>query len=214
LKEPRLFRINRPSLTATNLVRCLVLASVATAVAFAQTSPAFFPNQEIRVANLPSMTSPSADTSAVIATALEAILHNKDLCCGKYSGLENDVFSAAPSLKALSAKLQGRHVLGDGLSVVVRTEYVPKSSIGSATVIRTLLHQQPMLLKWKSHVYVLYGAIFDESRDDDGTRQFLIHKLLLLDLRYSDRRREAEFNRDTDDWGTLQGLLTVSVAQP
>lgn len=214
MKTPLFSRINCPCQIAKSLFAGLMLVSVAAAVAFAQTSPAFFPNQEIRVGNLPSMTAPSADTPAVIATALEAILHNKDLCCGKYSGLENDVFSASPSLKALSAKLQGKHVLGDGLSVMVRTEYVPKSSIGSATVIRTLLHQQPMLLKWKSHVYVLYGAVFDESRDDDGTRQYLIHKLLLLDLRYSDRRRETEFNRETDDWGTLQGLLTVSVAQP
>jgi hypothetical protein len=173
----------------------------------------FLPNQMVRIANLPSLTAPSSKTAAVLATTLETILDDKDLCCGKDSGLEDAVLSS-PSLKELSAKVQGRHVLGDGLSVMVRAEYYPQSSVGAGTVIGTLMRQQPMLIEWKSRVYVLYGAVFDETRiyDPDGWR-FVIHKLLLLDIRFSDQRWETEFKSETDDWETIQGFLTLSVVR-
>jgi hypothetical protein len=57
----------------------------------------------------------------------------------------------------------------------------------------------------------LYGAIYGETRCQSGARQYSIVKLLLLDPRYSDQRREAVFNRATDDLGKVQGLLTLSV---
>jgi hypothetical protein len=46
-----------------------------------------------------------------------------------------------------------------------------------------------------------------------GARQFVIHKLWLLDPRYSDKRRETELNAETDDWTKIQGILTLSVVQ-
>jgi hypothetical protein len=59
-------------------------------------------------------------------------------------------------------------------------------------------------------VYVLYGAIFDETRDPtDGSRTDSIHKLLLLDPGFSDHRRLTEFNRETDDWSKVEGLSIV-----
>ena len=216
MKELLLSRINRPYLTAKTIFACLVLVCMATVSAFAQdVSPGWFlHNQEVYVANLPLLTAPSAEASAVLATALETILQDRDVCCGKDSGLEDAVLSAPSSLKELSAKLQGRHVLGDGLSIVVRAEYFPKSSILPNLIVKTLMDQQPMLLKWKSHIYVLYGATYDETRAyDSGVRQFVIHKLWLLDPRYSDRRRETELNAETDDWTKIQGILTLSVAR-
>ena len=200
--------MNRPYLNAKTLVACLVLVCMATVSAFAQ----FLPNQEVRVANLPLLTAPSAEASAVLATALETILPDRDVCCGKDSGLEDSVLSAPSSLKELGAKLQGRHVLGDGLSVVVRAEYFPKSSLDPSLVITTLMDQQPMLLKWKSHIYVLYGATYDETRTYWGS-QFVIHKLWLLDPRYSNQRRETELNAETGDLTKIQGILALSVVR-
>lgn len=190
------------------------LAWLAMASASAQnTSSAaavFLPNQVVRIANLPSLTAPSSNPTAVLATTLEIVIHDKDVCCGKDSGLEDAVLSAS-SLKDLSAKIQGRHVLGDGLSINVRAEYLPPSSLGAPLLVSTLMNQKPMLLEWKSRVYVVYGAVYDETRiyDPDGW-QFVIHKLLLLDVRFSDHRREVEFNSESDDWNTIQGVLTVS----
>jgi hypothetical protein len=39
----------------------------------------------------------------------------------------------------------------------------------------------------------------------------MIHKLLLLDTRYSGSRREVPFNRETDDWSKVQGMLRLAV---
>jgi hypothetical protein len=117
------------------------------------------------------------------------------------------------SLKELSAKLQGRHLLRDGRPIVVNAEYFPQSSIGPGLIISPLQDQHPLLIEWKSHVYVLYGATFNETRYYSGEREYAVVKLLLLDPRFSDQRREVEFNRESDDWGKVQGLLTVAVAR-
>ena len=173
----------------------------------------FHPNQEVRVANLPSLTAPSTDSSAVLTTALETVLHDKTVCCGKDSGLESAVLSGPRSLKELSVKLQGRHLLSDGQAIVVSAQYVPQSAISSGLIIGALLDQHAALIEWKSHLYVLHGAIFNETRYSSGARQYAIVKLLLLDPRFSVQRRETVFNRETDDWAEVQGLLTLAVAR-
>lgn len=202
-------------MTVKALVACLVLGSMATVPAFSQDTPSyvFHPNQEVHVANLPALTAISANKSAVLAAALETILQDKAVCCGKNSALEDTVLSPPPSLKDLGAKLQGKHVLSDGRSVMVSAEFVPQSSITPDLMISVLRDQHPLLIQWKSHFYVLYGAIFDETVYADGQRQFAVRKLLLLDPRFSDQRREVEFNRQTDDWAKVEGLLTLAVAR-
>ncbi len=42
----------------------------------------------------------------------------------------------------------------------------------------------------------------------------VIHKILLLDTRYSDLRGEVVFNRDTNDLGKVQGMLLLLAAKP
>jgi len=174
----------------------------------------FFPDQQVRVTNLGSLTAPSKDTSAVIAAAVEAVLHDASLCCGKDSALGDTVLSEPRTLKELSTKLQGRHLLSDGRTIMVNAEYAPQISISAGSVIGALKEQRASLLEWRSHVYVLYGAIYGENRCVSGARQYSIAKLLLLDPRYSDQRRDVVFNRETDDLGKVQGLVTVSVAAP
>ena len=171
----------------------------------------FFPDQEVRAHDLPLLTAPSKNTSAVLATALEITLHDKAVCCGKDSALEDAVLSDPRSLQELSPKLQGRHLLSDGRPIVVNAEYVPRTSVNSGLVIRALLEQHAPLIEWKAHFYVLYGAVFNETRCPSGG-QYAIHKLLPLDPRFSDERREVVFNRDTDDWEKVQGLVIPVVA--
>lgn len=137
------------------------------------------------------------------------------MCCGKNSALEDDaVLSESLSLKELSPRLQGRHLPNDdGHPIVLTAEYVPQISINSGLIVGALQDQHALLIEWKSHLYVLYGAIFGETRYSSGMRQYSIHKLLLLDPRFSDQRRETEFNRETDDWGTIHGFLRLAVVR-
>jgi hypothetical protein len=174
----------------------------------------FFPNQEVHVNNLPSLTAPSKDTSAVIATAVETVLHDSTLCCGKDSALGDLVHSEPRTLKELGTKLQGRHLLSDGRPIMVNAEYAPQASINSGSVIGALKEQRASLFEWKSRVYVLYGATFNEDRCVSGARRYAIVDFRLLDLRFvNGQQREAVFNRGTDDLGKVQGLLTLSVAR-
>jgi hypothetical protein len=177
----------------------------------------FLPNQEVRVADLPALTAPSKSSSAVLTTVLETVLNDKTVCCGRDSALEDSVLYAAESdpvsLQELSAKLRGRHLLSDGRHITVSAEYFSQSSIYANLIVRTLLDQHAPLIAWKTHLYVLYGAIFDETRYYSGPREYAIHKLFLLDPRFSDQRREIVFNRDIDDWGKVEGLLTLAVSQ-
>jgi hypothetical protein len=168
-------------------------------------------NRETRVANLPLPTTPLADSSAVLAAAIEAVLRDKDVCCGKDSALQDDVLSAPSSLKELGAKIEGRHVLSDGLSVLVHADYIPQISIDPSFLINSLIDQHAMLIEWKSRVYVLSGALFDEILYEGGSRQYVVHRLFLLDLRFSDQRREIEINNDSGDLKQVQGFLSLSV---
>lgn len=213
MKEPHWFGKNHSFSMAKTLVTCL-LVCLTTAPVFAQDEIAsFYPKQEVRIANLPSLAAASPDASAVLAATLETIIGDKTVCCGKGSALENVLLSSPPSLKDLSGKLPGKHVLNDGRHVTVSAEYVPQSSISSDLIISTLQDRHTPLIEWKSHVYVLYGAIFDKTIYSSGRRQFAIRKLLLRDPRFSDQRSDIEFNRETDDWGKIQGFLTLTVAQ-
>lgn len=178
----------------------------------------FLSNQKVRVSNLPSLTAASKARPAVLATGLEIVLHDKAVCCGKDSALADAVLyeslSDPLSLKELGAKLQGRHLTSDNQPIVVSAQYVPESSISADSIVRTLLEQHALLIEWKSHVYVLYGALFNEIRDYSGAREFTVVKLFLIDPRFSDDRREVVFNRETDDLGKVQAMLLVTFTIP
>ena len=193
----------------------LVLAS---GIAFGQDtipgSYVFHPNQEIRVPQLPSLKARSEDSSAVLAASLAVIFQDHTICCGRDSALEDAVLSADPaSLKDIETKLQGRHLLSDGRPVIVSASFVPTTSGDAAyRIVSALMADHALLTLWNAHLYVLDGAIFDETLYTDGTRMDVIHKLLFLDTRFSDSRREVTFDRNVDDWSKVQGMLLVSFA--
>jgi hypothetical protein len=147
--------------------------------------------------------------------ALETIFHEAEVCCGKNSALQDVVESADPlSLKDVDAKLRGKHLLNDGRPITVSTEYTAPASINPSQIISTLLSDRPLLIEWNSRLYVLYGAVFDEKLYYSGQRDYVVHKLLLFDVRFADPRKKVTFNRDTDDWEKVQGLLMLSTAIP
>jgi hypothetical protein len=191
------------------VARAVALSLAVCCFAFAQEH---YPNKEVRIADLPSVTAKSRDASDVLAASLEIILRDKDVCCGKDSALEDTVERADPkSLKDVAAKLQGRHLLSDGRPIKVTAEYVPATSPVSG-LINALTEKQPLLMEWNSHLYVIYGVIYNTDYSAEGGRMDSILKIFLLDPRYSGQRREVTFDRQTDDWGKVQGLLLLKAA--
>ncbi len=201
-----------------SLFLSLVAGFARTTLAEAQegSNPVFLPNQQVVVAKLPPLVAASADRSAGMAAALEIVIHDKAVCCGKDSSLEDVALSASlsasVSLKELTGKIQGRHLLSDGRPIQVNAEYLPNGSVTGGWIVTNLRDQSPLLIEWEKRIYVVYGAIFDVTRDTGtGIESYAVHKLMLLDPRFSDRRRVTEFNRDSDDWGKVEGITVVKV---
>ena len=191
---------------------------LASCLAGGQQGPAsglFLVNQQVTVSGLPLRTASSKDDpAAVLLAAMETIFHDPDVCCGKNSVLQTAVLGADPlSLNDLSSKIQGRYVLDDGRRVILTAEYVPPSSINPAPIIASLAKNQAALVEWKSHLYVLYGAVFDEirGRTPETGNVLAIHKLLLLDTRFSDARRETSLDREGNIQTDLQGLSILKL---
>jgi len=168
----------------------------------------------VRVNDLPKLMARTSEPSDVLMTSLDTILHDREVCCGKDSALEDSVQRANPaSLQDIAAKLRGKHLLSDGRPTMVTAQYVAPDAIRAYLLIETLQQKHATLLMWKSHLYVLYGATYIEDYDPaSGTSADNIAKLLLIDTRYSDARRNVEFDRQTDDWSKVQGIVWVAFA--
>lgn len=175
--------------------------------------PVIKANQEVRVRNVPALRARSRDRSDVLLTSLDIIFHDREICCGRSSALEDSAAGADPrSIKDVASKLQGRHLLGDGRPIMVTVVDLAPSARNPTPIVRALANQQALLLMWDARLYVIEGAIFDEALYTDGAVTDTINKLFLLDTRYSDSRRNVTFTRGTDDWDKVDGLLLLTVA--
>jgi hypothetical protein len=174
------------------------------------------PNQDtqIEVHDLPSLTARSPHSSDVLLTSLETVFHDREVCCGKDSALEDSVAAANPkSLKDVADKLGGRHLLSDGRPINVTTEYLTPDQVSAGHLIVMTSNQHAPLMEWNSHVYVVHGIVYLWAVSPDpasnGLEQSVIHKFLLWDTRYADSRREVVFDRTIDAADKIQGLLFV-----
>lgn len=172
---------------------------------------------DVRVTGLPRLMARSHDLSNVLPTSIDTILHDRSLCCGKDSALGDSVGAADPqSLQDIASKLQGRHLLSDGRPITVTTEYWPTNAINAGNVIASLTNNHALLMMWNSHLYVVYGAVYQWlmfGGEEGATPQTTIHKFLLIDTRYSDFRRRVVFDRATDDLSRVQGMLYIAIAK-
>jgi len=190
-----------------------VVASCLTLCSFA-TSQVAYPEQEIRIHDLPSLTARSTHASEVLATSLEIVFNDRQVCCGYNSALEEVVPSSDPkSLEDIANNLEGRHLQSDGRPIRVTAEFLPPNAVNSGRLIGMILSQHPALMEWNSHLYVVCGVTYVESVDySTGSEMKAIHKILLQDERFSDSRRDVFFDRLSDDWARVQGLLLVAAA--
>ena len=175
-----------------------------------------YPEQEIRVNDLPALTARSPHAADVLATSLEILFNDKAVCCGKNSALEDSIESADPkSLKDIANKLQGRHLLSDGRAIMVTTEYLTPDEVNAGHLITMIRNQRAALMMWNSRVYVLSGVTYVGTVDySTNATAYAVHKFLLQDVRFSDSRRAVTFDRLTEDASKVQGLLFVQATRP
>lgn len=206
-------RIARPAFlfwTACVVALCVAVSCLAYGQQVA------YPEQEIRVQDLPALTARSVHAADVLATSLEVLFNDKDVCCGKDSALEDSVESADPkSLKDIANKLQGRHLLSDGRPIMVTTEYLTPDQVNAGHLITMMRNQHAALMMWNSHLYVVCGVTYVGTVDySTNETAYAVHKFLLQDVRFSDSRRAVSFDRLIEDASKVQGLLFVQAARP
>lgn len=174
----------------------------------------FHPNQVVQVASLPSAVADStADTDVLTASVASAVM-DPDICCDRKSALVDQLGSVTTfSLPQLGEKLRGKRYLDSGASFAITDQYWPAAAVHAEEIIATLAAQRPLLMVWKGHLYVVSGAIFDEYLYYSGANMCVIHKLLLVDTRFSGKRRHVTFDRQTDDWSNVTGLLSLAVTR-
>lgn len=194
---------------------CGLLVCLVVSAAYGQDVSPGYPllrsNQEIRVPDLPRLTARTRERSDVLLTSLDIIFHNHEICCGRDSALEDSAQQADPrSIKDIVAKLQGRHLLSDGRPITVNVTDMMPYSPNPTAIVDALGKKQTLLLMWNSRLYVMVGALYDESYYQDNKRTDTVNKFYLVDTRYSDGRREVIFSRTKDDWNDVQGLLLLS----
>lgn len=198
-------------------LRCLVLLCVlpiASGQDVPRSYPYIRPNQEVRIPDLLTLQSPTKDRADVLLTSLEIIFHDPTICCGRDSALQHSASRADPrSVKDIVTKLQGRQLLSDGRPILVTAVDLAPSSPNPAPIVDALTKNHALLMMWNSHLYIAYGASFDDALYSDGTQTTTINKLLLIDVRYSDSRRELAFSRTADDWSKVEGLLLFAISQ-
>ena len=206
---------SKPHPPASALVLIAIISCCLNAHSQAVSEPyAFHPNKEVKVAYLPSAVASSTKNSAVLAATLETAIMQPDVCCNRDSALEPQIPAARDlSLKDLGEKLRGKHYLGTGLPIVVTDQYWSGASANVETIIGTLMEQRPFVMDWNGRLYVLYGATYDEYLDNNGATEHVIKTLLQVDTRFSDSRRYVTFNRQTDDWAKVNGLLSLAITR-
>lgn len=173
-----------------------------------------YPDQEIEVPDLPSLTARSSHASDVLQASLETVFHDQDVCCGKDSALEDRVAAADPeSLKDVASKLQGRHVLSDGHPIMVTATYVTPDVVNASLLIGWFQNQHAALMRWNSRIYVVRGIVYmlvaNPTPEGPPRMGTIVRKFLLWDARFPDSRREVVFNRDTEDLSKVEGFLFV-----
>ena len=177
---------------------------------FAQ-AQVLYQDQEIVVHNLPILTANSKDAGDVLLTALATVVNDPEICCSRDSALRDTALRADPtSLKDVSAKLQGRQMLSDGRAINVKAEYLRPDSLNAGSLIASIQSQRAALILWNSHLYVLHGVVYRWvafGSSESYSQMTVIHKLLLWDVRFSDRRRDAAFDRTTDDLSKVGGAV-------
>ncbi len=171
------------------------------------------PNEEVRVTPLPSVAA-SRSPSDVLLASVEIASMDPAVCCGRNSALEDEaVLGGNTSLKELGEKLRGKHYLDSGQTITVTDQYWSGAAANAGWIIGSLAAQRPLLLDWDDHVYVIYGAVFDEYAYSSGGVTDVVKKLLLVDTRYSGKRRYVVFDRQSDDWNKVTGLLALNVTR-
>ncbi len=171
------------------------------------------PNQRVIIPDLLFITAPDTGSPAVAKAAVAIVLSGSKIKCDPGSQVEHMAETiAGPSLRALADKISGASCATNGQIRRIAANFVPNTAIQADNLLASLLQRKPLLMEWKNELFVLYGIVYDERLHSDGHRVNVIRELLLIDPRYSDKRRLKAFVREKDNLAEVAGVASVTVA--
>jgi hypothetical protein len=190
-----------------------IMLLVATVSCLAQTDSkqvfAYKPNQHARLQHIELRS--TADRSDSLNVLIEAAFHDPDICCGKQSALRSDLeHLITDSLQGVGNRLKGRHVVKDGRWISVEAKYLPESSINAVALVEPVLQDERVVVEWNHRLYLLKAVSFDETRFTDGSSDYVITQMTLLDPQSKAKNHEVLFVRQKNEWSNI-GLLRLTV---
>jgi hypothetical protein len=202
-------------LTVTTIFAvALVLAFPLSAQPIPVDSEVVHPYQRVTVPGLAAVSAKDTSSAAITKAALATVLSASKLKCDPDSPIESVAeANAGASLQTLASKISGASCVVNGRRLRVQANFVPNGAIQGNNIIASIKASKPLLFEWKGALYVLYGVVYDEHLHYSGRQDNVIRQFLLIDPRYSDKRRLVSFEREKDNFAEVEGVAGVSVSQ-
>lgn len=148
-----------------------------------------------------------------MAAGLEMMLHEKGVSLDQSFWVMRlnygEICADLPSIDDLAKVVNNEFVLDDGRHVRLELQFTPGAPDHVDSIIAGLQQKQVAMVIYRSHPYYLSGITYDEYIGKDGSRLFEIKELRLANT-FAGRPGIA-FERERDDTGEIQGIVTLTV---
>jgi hypothetical protein len=114
------------------------------------------------------------------------------------------------SAEQLARVIDGDYALDSGRKIRLTGRW--QNVISPDDVIMSARRRRPLLLFWRGHPYVAYGAVYNEFVASTGHRMFEINEIKLYDPAGVGDGRYITFLRGRDDLNDIQGVMDIDVA--
>ena len=177
------------------------------------------PGQTADLASLPTVVAKQNCDNWAWAATLEAMLRmqgavlDQTMWITRLNGGEVCLPSAG-NWEDLQRTLERTYyVLDDGRKLRLEPRFVPGAPTVPDDLILAVRRGEPRMLVWRGHAYLLAGVVYDESIGSNGSREFEITNLKLLDpcASVGSPQRLVTFTRDKDNAAEIDGVFSVRV---
>jgi hypothetical protein len=149
----------------------------------------------------------AAGVTAMAATR-GARLDQQDLVYRLYGG--GRCLSDPGDFEALARQISHDYILSDGQKFALRAQYLPGAPTQADPLIMSVRQKRPMMVVWKSHIYLLTGLNWDEYQAPTGNKMFIVNELRFFDP-LAPANPDVIFSRDRDNPGDLNGVFDLVV---
>ena len=186
------------------------------------------PSQSVRLAQMPVVVAKQKCENWAWAAALETMLLLQDAGIPQEYWIQRInhgevCLPRAESFENLARFLESDfYVLDNGRKLRLQVQYRDGAPTSPDDLIASVQHNQPIMLFWSGHPYLIAGVLYDEFIAPNGGRRFEVRELKLLDpyinpkpaatssgrTIFESRREEPEGNNECQ-WTTTPQPATV-----